>query len=109
MVSVEDRGETTTVYNLEVRRSHTYYAGALRAWVHNPCNGKYPQRGVRQEQMEEWVCDTVVSMFKNNNSIQKIRNSVGTTIRGAGLTEESFLELMKYMEKLFDIFPNRTT
>ncbi|MBS0189770.1 MAG: Hint domain-containing protein [Phycisphaerales bacterium] len=37
VVSVEDRGETATVYNLEVRRSHTYYAGALRAWVHNPC------------------------------------------------------------------------
>ncbi|MBS0189771.1 MAG: polymorphic toxin-type HINT domain-containing protein [Phycisphaerales bacterium] len=47
VVSVEDRSETTTVYNLEVRRSHTYYAGASRAWVHNPCNGvRAPGGGV---------------------------------------------------------------
>lgn len=105
VVSVEDRGETTTVYNLEVRRSHTYYAGASRAWVHNPCNGKYPQRGARQDQMEEWVYDTVVSMFKNNNSIQQIRNSVGTTIRSAGLDKDAFLALMKYLEKTIQYLP----
>ena len=28
----------TAVYNLEVRRTHTYYVGEARVWVHNACD-----------------------------------------------------------------------
>lgn len=44
VVRVEDRGETATVYNIETHRTHTYFAGAEGAWVHNPCFGKGPSR-----------------------------------------------------------------
>lgn len=43
-------GERTKVYNLEVERSHTYFVGALHAWVHNQsektCDEEFPEPAV---------------------------------------------------------------
>ena len=35
--AVEERGETATVYNLEVEGTHTYFVGNAQALVHNDC------------------------------------------------------------------------
>lgn len=66
VMRVENRGETATVYNIETHRTHTYFAGAARAWVHNTC--EYPKKGQRLETVKEWVYEKIQLMRRANVS-----------------------------------------
>ncbi len=108
VVSVDDNHETATVYNLEVRRNHTYYAGASRAWAHNPCQGKgdyfpksRPGWRVSRFEQKEWITQKVWDMQKqlgrNPAANKAIRDFVQEAIRQSG---EPLAEFLAHMRQL---------
>ena len=56
VLSTQMLAEPVTVYNVEVEDFHTYYAGALGAWVHNQCmpNGGIDRSPPTAENRRRW-------------------------------------------------------
>jgi Tfp pilus assembly protein PilV len=50
-------GERTKVYNLEVADSHTYFVGALHAWVHNQGGSPCPDPKALPDDLEALLAD----------------------------------------------------
>lgn len=68
-------GELTKVYNFEVEDSHTYFVGALHAWVHNDCENFDAAGKFKDPELEQRYQDYV----KRKTREQK--NKPDTTIR----------------------------
>jgi hypothetical protein len=106
VVRVEDRGETATVYNIETHRTHTYFAGAAKAWVHNPCqNSGFPRSRpgwrVPKFEQKEWITQQVWEMQKRYGKSAaanaRIREFIEESIRVAGASIAEFASHLRQL------------
>lgn len=65
VVASEARSARETVYNFEVAEVHTYFAGELRAWVHNECRAGAKGQGVTFDSRVDRFRDKATGQFTN--------------------------------------------
>ena len=83
---VELPGTQATVYNLEVHRAHTYFAGESRAWVHNTCDANkihhiFDKTGRQLHNLERAFAGNRIAAFS------AVERSAQAGFRAAGVAE----------------------
>ncbi|MEW6197340.1 MAG: polymorphic toxin-type HINT domain-containing protein, partial [Planctomycetota bacterium] len=92
---IETRATPETVYNLEVRGTHTYFISRAKAWVHNAC--EFPRSRPKFEQ-KEWITTIVDEAIENGQLKRFARDFVLEALRSAKLSKPVYKELAEYLD-----------
>ncbi len=71
------RSRPTTVYNIEVKSSHTYFVGKSHVWVHNACGPNITDKIAGQLEGRGWTAEQIQEAIESGDQVDAINKATG--------------------------------